>query len=214
MSSSSQIAFRGRPHRVLGNVRRRGRSRWQARVWCAADERPGWVNVGVYETEEAASQVARKVLKTMATAGVVRVTALDVFRTAQKLAAEGWDVCGQLGSLMPKYVCAKDGKYGYRRRGGNGCDRGGYESAEAAHASGKRAAERVAKGKRGMRSGARVTVQMSIYDLIGGHVGANDETAKDRNCASSASIRKTVRRVRRRDNPGQLTFDSLVVDSH
>ena len=65
---------------------------------------------------------------------------LDVWRAARRLADDGWDIDGQLGSLLPRCVCPDGrGGYGIRVRGGNGCDKGGFGDPESAY----RAAVRV-----------------------------------------------------------------------
>jgi hypothetical protein len=115
---------------VRGNVRRRGRCRWQARVY-GGSRAACWVSVGVYETEEAAAQVVRRVLRAI---GGRPASPLAVWHAARRLADNGWDVGGELGRLMPKWVCPDGrGGWGYRLKGGNGCDRGGFGSPEDAH---------------------------------------------------------------------------------
>jgi hypothetical protein len=118
------------PH---GNVRRRGRERWQARVYVGG-RAGGAVHLGMYGSETAAEQVIRKVLRTLIVTVLSSdhrdcrsLTPLDVWKVARKLAANGWDVDDQLAGLLPRCVCPDGrGGYGIRVKGGNGCDRGGY----------------------------------------------------------------------------------------
>jgi len=130
----------GLPRLPAGNIRRRGRERWQARVYVGG-RKGGAVSLGMYGSETAAAQVIRKVLRKLLGSALAKaeleepngklstaaIGPLEVWTAARQLAADGWDVDGQLGVLLPRCVCP-DGKggYGIRVRGGNGCDRGGF----------------------------------------------------------------------------------------
>lgn len=94
--------------------------------------------MGLYESAEAARQVARKVLKSLPLG--VPWDALEVWKAAKKLARNGFDVEDQLSRLLPKYVVkVREGgggaEYGFRLRGGvsRPVDQGGFASAEGAY---------------------------------------------------------------------------------
>lgn len=188
----------GTPRAPHGNARRRGRDRWQARVYVGGRS-GGAVHLGMYETETAAEQVNRRVLKALLRGGPGPYTALDVWRAARRLADDGFDVGGQLGSLLPKWVCVVGGGYGYRLKGGNGCERWGYATAEEAHAAAVDAKKRARK-----RGGVGTLVQMSLLGLLG--VKGETEVVP----VQVPNPYRKFRRARRGDNPAQLTFDSLL----
>jgi hypothetical protein len=163
MSNALRLPSASRPHTPInpdfsqfprGNVRRRGRERWQARVYVGG-RAGGAVHLGMYASYEAAAQVAKKLLRTLLITmfssddGDARhLTPLHVWHAAQKLARSGWDVDSQLASLLPR--CVKpDGRggYGYRLKGGNGDggECGGYESPEDAYKAAVAARKRLAR---------------------------------------------------------------------
>lgn len=149
------------PH---GNVRRRGRDRYQARIYVGG-RAGGAVHLGMYESETAAEQVARRVLRSLLASaggtGTATLTPIDVWKATQRLAANGFDIGGQLASLLPRWVCVDPAGrgYGVRVSGGNGCDRGGFATVEEAYAEACRL-RKLSAERRKWRSG--VLVQMSI----------------------------------------------------
>ena len=147
----------GLPRLPSGNIRRRGRERWQARVYVGG-RKGGAVSLGFYGSETAAAQVIRKVLRKLLGSALAKaeleepngklstatIGPLEVWRAARRLADDGWDVDGQLACLPPRCVCPDGrGGYGIRVRGGNGCDRGGFETPEAAFQAASRARARM-----------------------------------------------------------------------
>lgn len=114
-------------------VRRCNGECWQARLW-VGERNGGHINLGLYETAEAARQVAKKVLKSLPLG--VPWDALEVWRTAKRLARNGWDVEDQLSKLLPKYVVEVSAlEYAFRILGGvsRPVDQAGFSSPEDAH---------------------------------------------------------------------------------
>jgi hypothetical protein len=149
----------GLPRQPHGNVRRRGRERWQARIYVGG-RAGGSVHLGMYESETAAEQVCRKVLRVLLGTSIAAaeredaggakaarvIGPLDVWQAAQKLADGGWDVGGQLAGLLPRCVCPDGrGGYGIRVKGGNGCDRGGFADPLDAYKAAVRERRRLAQ---------------------------------------------------------------------
>ena len=146
----------GLPRLPHGNVRRRGRERWQARIYIGG-RKGGSVHLGMYPSYEAASQVCRKILRTLLSTSLAaaekderagtlttrEIGPLDVWRAARKLVSQGWDVDEQLAGLLPRTVCPDGrGGYGYRIKGGNGCDKGGFSCPLEAYRAAAKARKR------------------------------------------------------------------------
>jgi hypothetical protein len=204
----------GRPSRTPhGNVRRRGRDRWQARIYVGG-RKGGAVHLGMYESETAAEQVARRVLRALLAAagegGTARLTPVDVWKATQRLAANGFDVGGQLASLLPRWVCTDgNGGYGIRVKGGNGCDRGGFETAEAAYAA---AAIEWVRQRRAGRA-----VQLTLFAVNGepGEPGEVNESCDGSSSGAGGSPgarprRAAVRTGRHAVRDVQRTFEDLL----